>query len=114
MKPVFFVPERSLNAVAKSATSRHPPDKLADTIFERTPVASMVCTKLPVRLARANGSGEPTEMRLKAFGGRALVNTDGLIALATDAERSTNELTSNGFVVSVCSCSREVTDARSS
>src|SRR5262245_58621173 len=112
MNPVFCAPERSLNAVAKIAASRHPADKVADRMFERSPAASMVCTKLPVRLARANGSGEPTEMRLRAFGGRALVNTDALIAFATDSERSANEVTSNGFVVSVCSCCRAVTDAR--
>ena len=39
MNPVFFVPERSLNAVAKIAASRHPPDKVADTMFERSPAA---------------------------------------------------------------------------
>src|SRR5262249_41680861 len=113
-KPVFFTPVSVVNAVAKIDASRHPVDRVADRMSERSPFASMLCTKLPVRLARPNGSGAPTEMRLKAFGGRALVNIDVLIALVIDAERSTNELTSNGLVVSVCCCRRAVTDARSS
>src|SRR5262245_3371406 len=114
MKPVFFTPERSLNAVAKIDASRQPADRVADTIFARSPVASMVWIKLPVRLARANGSGEPTEMRLRAFGGRALGKSTVLIALVIDAETSSNEPTSNGFLVNACCCNCAVTDARSS
>src|SRR5579883_346931 len=114
MNPVFFVPATDVNAVANTDMSRHPPERVAETMSERVPIASMVWTKLPVRLACAIGSGVPTEMRLNAFGGRALVNTDELTVCATEEESATNELTSNGLVSTACCCNRAVTEARSS
>src|SRR5882672_12504086 len=110
-KPVFFWPPMVVKAVAKKeAWCGKPNDKVAVTVFELVPSASVLWMKLALRLALSKGSGTPAEIRLSALGGCALVRNDAAAAL-TDEESFWYALMPNGSV-DVC-CKFAVTDARS-
>src|SRR5450631_2190117 len=84
-KPVFFWPSTVVKAVAKrDAWWGRANDKVAVTMFDRLPVASLLWIKLALKLALSKGSGTPTDIRLSALGGCALVISNRPAALTAE------------------------------